>query len=143
MADDDRTMRRGLRVQLEAAADLHLVGEVSSGQGPVTSARREHVNVGLIDLHMRVSGSIDAIRELSQATDQSPVAVIAMTNHARDYYVSGELNDGATALLLKRDGARSPHRDNSCRRRPRSVWPMMANTRRWTGSPCASFRPFE
>lgn len=53
IADDNRSVRKGLRLQLEAARGIHVLGEVSNGLDAVTVARRERADVVLMDLQMR------------------------------------------------------------------------------------------
>lgn len=101
IADDNRSVRKGLRLQLEAAGGIHVIGEVSNGVDAVAVARREHADVVLMDLQMPGMNGVDATRELTRSTTGTPVAVIVMTSYAIDVYVTDALDAGAIGYLLK------------------------------------------
>lgn len=102
IADDNRTVRRGLRLQLEGAPGIHVVGEVSNGIDAVHVARAERVQVVLMDIQMPQMSGLAATRLLARPDDDStPVAVIVMTSFAVDGYVSEALDSGAVGYLLK------------------------------------------
>lgn len=101
IADDNRSVRKGLRLQLEAARGIHVLGEVSNGSDAVTVARRERADVVLMDLQMPGISGVEATRELTRSTTAPPVAVIVMTSYAIDAYVTDALDAGAIGYLLK------------------------------------------
>ena len=101
IADDNRSVRKGLRLQLEAARGIHVLGEVSNGSDAVTVARRERADVVLMDLQMPGMSGVEATRELTRSTTAPPVAVIVMTSYAIDAYVTDALDAGAIGYLLK------------------------------------------
>ncbi|MDR7188251.1 DNA-binding NarL/FixJ family response regulator [Microbacterium sp. BE35] len=101
IADDNRTVRKGLRLQLEAADGVRVIGEVSNGFDAVTVARRDRADVVLMDLQMPGMTGVEATRELVRSTSEAPVAVIVMTSYAIDAYVTDALDAGAIGYLLK------------------------------------------
>lgn len=101
IADDNRSVRKGLRLQLEAARGIHVLGEVSNGSDAVTVARRERADVVLMDLQMPGMSGVEATRELTRSTPEGPIAVIVMTSYAIDAYVTDALDAGAIGYLLK------------------------------------------
>lgn len=101
IADDNRSVRKGLRLQLEAARGIHVLGEVSNGLDAVTIARRERADVVLMDLQMPGMSGVEATRELTRSTTEPPIAVIVMTSYAIDGYVTDALDAGAIGYLLK------------------------------------------
>jgi DNA-binding NarL/FixJ family response regulator len=101
IADDNRLVRKGLRLQLEAARGIHVLGEVSNGVDAVTVARRERADVVLMDLQMPGMSGVEATRQLTRSTTDHPVAVIVMTSYAMDAYVTDALDAGAIGYLLK------------------------------------------
>ncbi|MFL2000802.1 MULTISPECIES: response regulator transcription factor [unclassified Microbacterium] len=101
IADDNRTVRKGLRLQLEGAAGITVVGEVTNGVDAVAAARSEHADVVLMDLQMPGMSGLEATRELTTSPDHPSVAVIVMTSFAIDGYVSEALDSGAVGYLLK------------------------------------------
>lgn len=101
IADDNRSVRRGLRLQLDAASGIRVIGEVSNGADAVTVARHESADVVLMDMQMPGMTGAEATRELTAATEGRPVAVIVMTSFAVDGYVTAALDAGAVGYLLK------------------------------------------
>lgn len=102
IADDNRNVRRGLRLQLEAVPDIRVIGEVGNGIDAVLAARNEHADVVLMDMQMPGLNGADATRELLQKVgDGKPIAVIVMTSFAIDSYVTDALDAGAVGYLLK------------------------------------------
>ncbi|WP_228484580.1 response regulator transcription factor [Microbacterium cremeum] len=101
IADDNRSVRKGLRLQLEAAGGVRVIGEVANGLDAVTVARRERADVVLMDLQMPGMNGVKATRELAQSTTEPPIPVIVMTSYAIDGYVTEALDAGAIGYLLK------------------------------------------
>ena len=101
IADDNRSVRRGLRIQLESAPDIRVIGEVSNGADAVVAARNENADVVLMDLQMPALTGAEATRELMRDPGAGRVAVIVMTSFAIDEYVFEALDAGAVGYLLK------------------------------------------
>ncbi|MFS0714218.1 response regulator transcription factor [Microbacterium sp. 2P01SA-2] len=102
IADDNRAVRRGLRLQLEGAPGIQVVGEVSNGVDAVHVARAERADVVLMDIQMPQLSGLSATRLLARPDDgRAPIAVIVMTSFAIDGYVSEALDSGAVGYLLK------------------------------------------
>lgn len=100
LADDNRVVRRGLRLRLDRAADITVVAEATNGTDAVSLARTERADVVLMDIQMPGLDGLSATRELL-ADHQHPVAVIVMTSYAVDHYVLDALDAGAVGYLLK------------------------------------------
>lgn len=100
IADDNRNVRRGLRLQLEAVPGIRVIGEVSNGIDAVAVARQERADVVLMDMQMPGLTGAEATRELAKDPG-SKVAVIVMTSFAIDGYVMEALDAGAVGYLLK------------------------------------------
>lgn len=101
IADDNRSVRKGLRLQLEAAGGLQVIGEVSNGIDAVSVARSERADVVLMDLQMPGMTGAEATRALVRSADEPHIAVIVMTSYAFDAYVTEALDAGAVGYLLK------------------------------------------
>lgn len=99
IADDNRAYRRGVRVRLGQAPDIHVIGEVSTGGDAVTAARAENARVVLMDLQMPGGSGIDATREL--LTGNSSTAIVVVTAHAADRFLIDALDAGAIGFLPK------------------------------------------
>lgn len=100
IADDNRSVRKGLRLQLEAAGGICIVGEVGNGLDAVRVAQAETVDVVLMDMQMPGMNGADATRRLLAAEGDVP-AVIVMTSFAVDGYITDAIDAGAVGYLLK------------------------------------------
>jgi DNA-binding NarL/FixJ family response regulator len=97
--DDEALVRAGLRMILESAADMDVVGEADDGADAVAAVKRCQPDVVLMDIRMpRLDGlaATVAIREL----DAAPPVVI-LTTFDLDDYVFRALQAGAAGFLLK------------------------------------------
>lgn len=102
IADDNRTVRRGLRLQLDGAPGILVIGEVANGVDAVRVAQAEHAHVVLMDIQMPQMSGLTATRLLARPDDgTAPTAVIVMTSFAVDRYVSEAMDAGAIGYLLK------------------------------------------
>ena len=99
LADDQNLIRGGLRAILDAAPDIEVVAEASSGVAAATAAAQHRADVVLMDVQMPGSDGIDGTRRVLQARPQCRVLVLTMFD--LDEYVFGALRAGASGFLLK------------------------------------------
>lgn len=100
IVDDNRTVRRGIRLRLENATGIRVAGEASNGQDAVVRARAESVDVVLMDLHMPGMDGIEATR-LITADRPDRCRVILLTSEVSDAFLVDALDAGASGYLLK------------------------------------------
>jgi DNA-binding NarL/FixJ family response regulator len=97
--DDDALVRSGLRMMLEGARQLEVVGEASDGGEVLAAVDAHHPDVVLMDLRMpRVDGL--AAMELLRQQPRTP-EVIVLTTFDADDLVLRALRAGAGGFLLK------------------------------------------
>jgi DNA-binding NarL/FixJ family response regulator len=101
LADDQTLVRAGLRMILEAEAELTVVGEAENGREAVRLAQELRPDVCLFDLRMPVMDGLEATRKLAGPEVAQPMAVVVITTFDLDEYVYGALKAGARGFLLK------------------------------------------
>jgi DNA-binding NarL/FixJ family response regulator len=99
LVDDEQLVRSGLRMILESAGDIEVVGEAADGGGAVELVRRHRPDVALMDIRMPEMDGLAATRELTALAD--PPRVIMLTTFELDEYVHTALENGAVGFLLK------------------------------------------
>ncbi|MET7399608.1 response regulator transcription factor [Dactylosporangium sp. NPDC005572] len=101
VVDDDELIRVGLRVILEGAGDLTVVGEAADGAEVPPLVARTRPDVLLMDVRMPGIDGIQATRHLL-ATSADPPRVLVVTTFEHDDYVYEALRAGASGFVLKR-----------------------------------------
>jgi len=96
IVDDHATVRLGIRLVLQAADDLEVVGEAADGRSAMSMARALSPDVILMDLRMPVLDGIEATKVLHEK-----YRVVVLTTFDDDEYLFGALQAGAHGFLLK------------------------------------------
>ena len=99
LADDQRLVRTGLRMILDAEPDLEVVGEAENGQIALERCRELTPDVVLMDVRMPVMDGVEATRRVQQLAD--PPKVVVVTTFDLDEVVYEALRAGASGFLLK------------------------------------------
>ncbi|HLS13067.1 MAG TPA: response regulator transcription factor [Beutenbergiaceae bacterium] len=98
LADDHGAIRSGLRLMLESAADIEVVGEAADGAAAVANTRALQPDVVLMDLRMP---GTDGVAATAQISAEHLAEVVVLTTYDLDDYVDGALRAGAAGFLLK------------------------------------------
>lgn len=99
IVDDDALVRAGLRLMLDGADGIRVVGEAADG-GDVSAVLDAHsADVVLMDLRMPGVDGIEATRRVRARP--APPAVVVLTTFDTDTEVVGALCAGAAGYLLK------------------------------------------
>lgn len=98
VADDHAAIRLGMRMVVDTAADMEVVGEAGDGALAVSMAGTLRPDVVLMDLRMPVLDGVEATRQIC-AGEFAKVLVLTTFDH--DSYLFGALQAGAAGFLLK------------------------------------------
>lgn len=77
LAEDHQIVREGLRLLLEAAADIEVVGEAADGRDAVEFCRRLAPEIVIMDLVMPVLSGLEAARQIGRAMPRSKIVVLS------------------------------------------------------------------
>ena len=100
IADDHAILRAGLKMLVDAQADMEVVSEAADGEKAVQTARETRPEVALLDLTMPRVGGMKALQEM--ARDCRETRVLVLTMHDDPAYLRSALAAGASGYLLKR-----------------------------------------
>ncbi len=98
VVDDQRLVRTGFRVILDAEPDLLVVGEAGDGRTAIELTRQHSPAVVLMDIRMPTLDGLAAARTILA---ESRSRVLMLTTFDTDEYVYAALRAGASGFLLK------------------------------------------
>ena len=99
LVDDELLVRSGLRMILESAPDIEVVGEGDDGEDAVRLTRELRPDVLLLDIRMAGTDGLTAAARVTELPD--PPRVVLLTTFDLDEYVHSALRAGAVGFLLK------------------------------------------
>lgn len=99
LADDHALFRAGIRRILEEQADFTLVAEAASGLDALTMAIALKPDVVVMDIGMKCLNGVEATSQLLARLPSAAVLILSM--HSDERYVTGAVKAGARGFLLK------------------------------------------
>jgi two-component system response regulator NreC len=111
IADDHTIVRSGVRLLLEAEADIEVVGEALDGREALNLAESLQPDVVLMDITMPEMDGLEATKQLK--TRFPHINVLVLTMHRSDEYFFEMLKAGASGYILK--GAKTSELINAVR----------------------------
>jgi DNA-binding NarL/FixJ family response regulator len=100
LADDHAILREGIRALLEDQHDMQVVGEAADGRQAVELTRELQPGIVVMDIGMPLLNGLEATRQIKR--EHPEVAVLVLTMHDNEEYVSQILAAGASGYVLKR-----------------------------------------
>jgi DNA-binding NarL/FixJ family response regulator len=101
LADDQPRLRATFRLLFDAASDIEVVGEASTGAEALARARADRADVVLMDLRMPDMDGIEATRLITADESLAGVRVLILTTFETDELVVAALRAGASGYLGK------------------------------------------
>ena len=99
LVDDEALMRAGLRLMIDGARGIDVVGEAADGRSGLDQARALEPDVILMDVRMPHMDGIAAVRALRE--EGSTARVVMLTAFDTDEFLLDALRAGAVSFLLK------------------------------------------
>jgi DNA-binding NarL/FixJ family response regulator len=99
VVDDQALVRAGVRVLLQTASDVEVIGEAADGAEAVRLVERLRPDVVLMEIRMPHVDGIEATRRVQATAPQTNV--LMLTTFAEDDDVYGALSAGAVGFLVK------------------------------------------
>ncbi|WP_423465016.1 response regulator [Promicromonospora sp. MS192] len=101
VVDDQPLIRHSLRLVIDGAPDLTVVGEAHTGATAVAQAARLRPDVVLMDIRMPDGDGIDATRGIVADPALAGTRVLVLSMFELDEHVHAALRAGASGFLLK------------------------------------------
>src|SRR5262245_59317621 len=99
IADDHPIVRHGLRLTIEAEADLEVVAEAVDGRAALERIETLRPDIALLDMDMPAMDGLQVARALRER--QLPVKVIFLTIHREEALFHAAMDAGASGYILK------------------------------------------
>jgi DNA-binding NarL/FixJ family response regulator len=103
IVDDHALVRDGLRMLLQSADDIQVVGEAENGQLAVREAIRLRPDVVLLDLAMPVLNGIEAARQIAHEVPSARVLILSSYNDGHRLRLAVEA--GVSGYMMKETGS--------------------------------------
>jgi two-component system response regulator NreC len=100
VVEDHPFVRLGLRMLMESASDMEIVGEAGTAEGAIRFADSLEPNVVLMDIGLPDGSGIEATVEIKKRHPE--MTVVALTIHEDNEYIDKMLLAGANGYVSKR-----------------------------------------
>jgi DNA-binding NarL/FixJ family response regulator len=100
LADDHVTVRRGLKLLIDAERDMEVIGEAGDGNEVVQKARELNPDVIVMDISMPGASGLAATRTLKKINPDA--VIVTLTRHTDNAYLQELLRAGVSGYVLKR-----------------------------------------
>jgi two-component system response regulator DesR len=101
LADDDFTLRQGVRELLELTGEMKVVGEAADGEAAVEVVKRVRPDVLVIDLNMPGVDGIGAAWQLQAAVPE--LSILFLTGYGRKECIRHQVPANVRGFVLKTD----------------------------------------
>ena len=102
LVDDHKIIRDGIKALIQSEPNIQIIGECGDGKEVVPFLENNEVDVILMDVNMPIMNGIETTIVVSEKFPD--VAVLALTMHDEEVYISKVLKAGALGYVLKHLG---------------------------------------
>lgn len=99
VADDHEIVRQGLKLVLNAEADLEVVAEAADGAEAVDRSLADDVHLAILDISMPRKTGLQAARELAHRRPELRILILSMYDN--EQFLFEALKAGASGYVLK------------------------------------------
>lgn len=99
LADDHKIVREGIRLLIDAQADMEVVGEAGDGAAAVIKTQELAPDIVVMDISMPELNGLKATQKLKQVCPR--VKILTLTRHTDDGYIQQLIAAGANGYILK------------------------------------------
>ncbi|PIQ87398.1 MAG: DNA-binding response regulator [Candidatus Omnitrophica bacterium CG11_big_fil_rev_8_21_14_0_20_45_26] len=103
LAEDHEVVRQGLRMLLEAAKDIKVVGEACTGREALVLAKKFKPDVIVMDIAMPNLNGLEATKKILEALPATKIIILSA--HSDDIYIEKVSMLGAAGYLVKQNSA--------------------------------------
>ncbi|NDY42949.1 response regulator transcription factor [Dissulfurirhabdus thermomarina] len=100
IVDDHAILRAGLRLLLEAAPDMEVVGEAGEAGEALSMIRDARPDVVLLDISLPGTSGLELVSRIRSLSPDSRILILTMHEDTR--YLERALEEGAAGFLLKK-----------------------------------------
>lgn len=99
IAEDHKTVRKGLKMIIEAESDMTVVGEAGDGNEAIHLARQLVPDIIVMDISMPELNGIKATTELKKIDPK--IKILSLTRHTDKAYLRELISSGVDGYVLK------------------------------------------
>ncbi|WP_234122450.1 response regulator transcription factor [Clostridium hydrogenum] len=99
IADDEKLIRDGLKIILNANDELNVVGVSENGEAAIEFCKKEQVDVILMDIRMPICDGVKATKIIKNEFPN--VKILVLTTFKDDEYIFDAMKFGANGYILK------------------------------------------
>jgi DNA-binding NarL/FixJ family response regulator len=104
ISDDHTVFREGLRLLLNAADEIEVVGEAENGHRAVGETKRLRPNLVIMDIAMPLLNGVEAARKI--ALEVPATKVLILSSYSDDQCIQKSISAGAAGYLMKETAAK-------------------------------------
>jgi DNA-binding NarL/FixJ family response regulator len=103
LVDDHAVVRSGVRLMLESAAEIDVVGEAETTQEALRLVRENNFDVALVDIGLSGKNGLELLKAIG--AEKPKIAVLIFSMYAEEAYAMRALKLGAAGYLTKNSSA--------------------------------------